>query len=267
MSSTSQNLGLIALGGFTTLAFLSQRFRQQSSEHSQTLPTCRAISDNPESNEQPVLIQEVSIWPQLTTALSEAISPGLVFKTLDAAALVLRLARNLDARLQAPALDAFYAKLCLVERAGMARWKDFGGTKVVAVEGLSGSGKTTLIQGLTSAASTSRSVGTFEHSAELLAAQAVFAILPEPILKAFEFSTNYFMAFAIQQSGHKVALVERFYHAICAHAVCDGMPAGGPNGEGDFSKIHTSVFDWPVDLPVPDLVIYLSITTELRLKR
>lgn len=259
-SAAGSSFGLLALGGIASLALLSQRFR--SNDSNQTGRSSSTVSTEAESSSSAeasplVLTQEVSIWPQLTAALSEATSPG-VFRTLDAAALVLRIARQFDPRLQAPGLDAYYAQLGVIER---ARMKDFAGTKMVVVEGLSGSGKSTLIHGLTSLSST-YPVGSVEHSPLLLSVQGIFASMPEPVLKAFEFSTNYFTAYAIASSEHKVALVERFYHAICAHTVCDVMSTGE-----DLTQFHPSVFDWPADLPVPDLVIYLHISTDVRLKR
>lgn len=262
MSSNASSLGLLALGGIASLAVLSQRFRGQTSSSSSS------ASSEPEREREResapgqvvaplVLTQELSILPLLAAALSEATALG-VRRTLDSSALVVRLARSLCAELQAPSLDAYYAQLGVIER---TRMKDFADTKMVVIEGLSGAGKSTLVHGLTSLSST-HPVGTVEHSPVLLGAQSVFASMPESILKAFEFSSIYFTAHAIASSDHKVALVERFYHAICAHTVCDVML----NGE-DLAQFHPSVFDWPVDLPVPDLVIYLQISTDARLKR
>jgi len=216
-----------------------------------------------------------SVWPEsLTAALLNAYSQnngiGLVFKTLDSAALVMRLARALDSQLQSPALDAFYAKLAVVERSGMKGWQDFG-TKVLVIEGLAGSGKTTLIQSLLSSSSTSASAAnsssaaaaaaTFTEEPEVLAAKRAFCHsgLPEPVVKAFEFASNYFTAYSIRHSQHKVAIVERFYHAISAHTLCDH--------DLDSADVPQSAFDWPVDLPLPDLVVYLAVSTEQRMRR
>ena len=207
-------------------------------------------------------------WPQaLTTGLSDALSQQLTFKTLDSAALILRLARSIEPRLQDSSLDDFYNKLTEVERAGMTRWKDFNGTQVVVIEGLAGSGKTVLIKGLLQTALPSSSSSKvdavpFSEDQAVLNAKNIFSSMPEPVLKAFEYASNYSTALAIQRCGHKVAVVERFHHAVSAHSVCDQAAVGE-----DLTSLPSSVFDWPVDLPVPDLVIYLAVTSEQRLRR
>lgn len=278
MSSSSQSLGLLAGAAFATFAVAySSKFGGKQIER---------VLDIEEHDEEP--IQAVpSIpspeWPQsLNAALYDALSQNNgVFRTLDSAALVLKLARSLEPKLQIPSLDPFFAKLVIIEQAGMMRWNDFSGTKVVVVEGLAGSGKSTLIQGLLSCCAPSSSsksarisssssstpssfdAAIFSEDPEVLNAKNAFSSMPDTILKAFEFASNYFTAYSIQQCDHKVAIIERFYHAICAHTIC----GTGIASATDLPLLHASSFDWPTDLPIPDLVMFLSVSTEQRMRR
>eukprot|EP00429_Kryptoperidinium_foliaceum_P118041 CAMPEP_0176302828 /NCGR_PEP_ID=MMETSP0121_2-20121125/61590_1 /TAXON_ID=160619 /ORGANISM="Kryptoperidinium foliaceum, Strain CCMP 1326" /LENGTH=218 /DNA_ID=CAMNT_0017644363 /DNA_START=179 /DNA_END=835 /DNA_ORIENTATION=+ len=86
--------------------------------------------------------------------------------------------------------------------------------------------------------------------------------MPEPVSKAFLFVVNYLVALEIVQSSGTVFMVENYHHAVCALNVCEKI---GNNEE--ISSLSPSVFEWPFDLPKPELVIFLSIPTETRLQR
>ena len=275
MSSSSNQAGLLAAGAAVALWLASSRLRapqpeKKGEERGELEDQGGAVVLAPAAASSATVAATAaasSSWPEsLTVALHDVFRQnsgiGLVYRTLDSAALVLRLARSLEPQLQTPALDAFYAKLALVERAGMKGWQDFNGTKVLVIEGLAGSGKTTLIQGLLNSNTTTADAdaATFAEEPEVLQAKHAFGRMPEPVVKAFEYASNYFTALAIRQSGHEVAVVERFYHAICAHTLCDESPDG-------LDAMPTSAFDWPVDLPLPDLVVFLSVSTDQRMRR
>lgn len=270
-SSGGQGAGLLAGAAVAVLAMLASQMRRGQTPNGEPPSIPEELPPAPvhsEEQEQVSELEQVQVWPEsLTAALLNVFSQnngfGFVFKTLDSAALVLRLARALDSKLQTSVLDPFYAKLALIERAGMKGWQDFNGTKVLVIEGLAGSGKSTLIQGLLGKRGGSPNqapVATFTEEPEVLQAKHAFSRMPEPVVKAFEYASNYFTAFSIRQCEHKVAIVERFYHAICAHTLCD-------EALGDLDSMPSSAFAWPIDLPVPDLVVYLAVSTEQRMRR
>ena len=192
---------------------------------------------------------------------------GLLFKNLESAGLVLRLIRSIDSRLKEydARIDAFYDMLLKIEQSGFAK-SGFQNTKVLVIEGLSDSGKSTLATSLCNYREAGI-VNPFKCSlasipAEILAVKDVFYTMPEPVVKAFEFATCYFIAYKISTSGLPMVVVERFYHAACVHTVCTDAGSGH-----DVETLPQPAFLWPSDLPVPDLVIYLALSADLRARR
>ena len=77
----------------------------------------------------------------------------------------------------------------------------------------------------------------------------LFLSMPEPVVKAFEFVMNYILAFDIVKSSKKVFIIESYHHAICARNVCEKIQT-----EAGVLELDFAVFDWPLDLPLPELV-------------
>lgn len=113
-------------------------------------------------------------------------------KSLDAAILLLRLAKSIDKRLQDnPKIDDFFDYLTTIEKDStrIAR-QGFGHLKVVVVEGLLSSGKSTLINGLKIVTKGTAFEGV---PANLLEVKYLFhsAEVPEAIVAALDFVINY----------------------------------------------------------------------------
>ncbi|KAJ1418456.1 hypothetical protein B484DRAFT_142362 [Ochromonadaceae sp. CCMP2298] len=183
------------------------------------------------------------------------------FRSLDSAALVLRTARQMDCRLQDNAsVDAFFALLGEVTRAGLNA-SSFAGRSVVAIEGLEGSGKSMVAAHLRAGCS---ELGLFDDHSNVVVndVREVFLCMPELVSKAFVFATNYIIAYDVLRSPHSAFMVESYHHAICANNVCEKVL-----NEAGVNALNPSVFSWPFDLPQPELVLFLSIPTALRLKR
>lgn len=194
------------------------------------------------------------------------------FKTLESVVLVLRMARtlfgseNISLNLQS-ALDTFYSSLDELERKTLQRSnyfdidKVYQTTQIVVVEGLSASGKSTVVDGLV--ARGAKRMDLLSHYEDLAAIRGYFMnIMPDLVVRAFEFACIYFLAQFCIESGERVVVIERFYHSICAQNVCLNAV-----GEGDIKALPLTAFEWPIDLQIPTLVIYLQVSSEARLRR
>lgn len=208
------------------------------------------------------------------------------FRVLETALLVLKMARSMDSRLQNPTCDSFFQLLDEIVMSGMSS-QSFAGKTVITVEGLEGSGKSSLIADIIRGCSdilwiTDNTNGVVNDVRE------IFNTMPDPILKAFEFTVNYVLAYEIVKSECTVFIIESFHHAVCARNICEKVLS-----EAGIDELPTTVFDWPFDLPVPELVsvivifvvkcafpmailmrtyvlsqaLFLSIPTPVRLKR
>jgi hypothetical protein len=177
------------------------------------------------------------------------------YRTLDAAALVLRIARIRDPRLQNKGrkLDEFYD---LLSKASSYEFSTHSFTEktVVAVEGLEGSGKSTMIE----------KIARFCPDLQIISRDrifssnnmiALFESMPEPVAKAFDFAVNYIMAYKILESPHTAFMVENYQHAVCAKNVCEKV-----HSEAAIASLPVSSFEWPYELPLPVLVGFISLT-------
>lgn len=207
------------------------------------------------------------------------------FRVLETALLVLKVARSQDNRLQNGSCEKFFQLLDEISLSGMSS-QSFAGKTVITVEGLEGSGKSSLIADIVRGCSgvlwiTDASNGVVNDVRE------IFNSMPDPVLKAFEFTVNYVLAYEIVKSEYTVFIIESFHHAVCARNICEKILT-----EAGIDELPNTVFDWPFDLPVPELVslyaviflvsicvltfsvpiflsqaLFLSIPTPTRLKR
>jgi thymidylate kinase len=199
-------------------------------------------------------------------------------KTLETCMMVLRIARNTDPLLaNSPRLDAFFEYLAEVER---NTWRlsrgGFQDVKVLCVEGLPGSGKSTLAHDLAESASTSSLGVRFVVAtlpAEVTDVRQMFRNSSAAAAAALDFALNYCIAYGVVKGAEAhtssssssssreqiVVVVDEFYHAACARAVTSRAPA-----DSDLRALPASAFEWPIDLPIPNLVIYLMAPAESR---
>ncbi len=185
------------------------------------------------------------------------------FKSLEAAALVLRMARSQkDVRLQSKAMTAFFTFLEHVENSPLRR-DGFGTTQVLVVEGLNGCGKTTLLESLVSRGDKELEMQFLKLPDEVLDVADTFSSMPFAVAVAFEFTKLYMMGYLISRSEAKVVLIEKYYHDCFARSLLDH----GLTIEDITSDPNTTLFDWPQDLPKPTLVLYMTVSTDTRLKR
>jgi len=180
------------------------------------------------------------------------------YKSLEAAAMVLRMARKLDDRLNSPAMNIYFDLLLTLQNSRFQK-VGFKNKKVIALEGFPGCGKSSLANKLVevSGARSFISTPTF-----ILEVKDKFSVLPEPVCRAFEHTINYFIAKEITECTENIVIIEQYYHAICANSAC---AVCGTIQEVE--ELPLSAFDWPLDLPQPSLVVYLLVSTEVRIRR
>ena len=163
-------------------------------------------------------------------------------KTLEAAVLVLKLARHTDpALLRNPKVDVFFEYLAEVERnvSNLSRI-GFQGLKVLCVEGLSGSGKTTLVRDLINSASSGVTFVEATIPREVSEVRPVFGNCSPPATAALAFAINYCIAYQIIKNNAEsttgtpsssssssskrqvIVVIDQFYHAVCAQTAVVG---------------------------------------------
>lgn len=201
------------------------------------------------------------IHKALGTIVSPHGVPSMV-KTLDAAMLILRIARSADPTLSSSqAIDDFFMFMneVAVNSSRISR-QGFGDVKVLCIEGLSCSGKSTLVQGLVTRAGAI--VIEPLESSTLVHIRLLFSNSPEPVTTALEYALNYCTAYRITKTAEAAAeaethtppnkrliIVDEFYHRTCSHTVCTNV-----GSEVDPRSLPASAFEWPLDLPTPSLV-------------
>ena len=189
---------------------------------------------------------------ELVESLATSLPSGVrsAYKTLESAAMVLRIARAGDSRLSNPNLDLFFDKLLSLQRLNWAT-VTFRNKIVIVLEGLAGSGKTTLGNALGDRIPNSAIMLTLPEP--ILQARNMFLEMPEPIIRAFDYVTCYFIANEISESTASVIIVESYYHAVCANITCEDTVT-----LTDLQSLPPSAFYWPIDLPQPSLVYFLN---------
>jgi len=181
---------------------------------------------------------------------------------------VLRIAKAVDCRLQGLEVEQLFNLLDVIVRKGINS-KSFEGRTVISIEGLEGSGKSSLLYNLQKGCPHIKvyNEGTIVLVSKL---RELFLGLPQTIAQAFEFLSHYITAYDIicsdpvssSDGNNVVFVIERYYHHHCCNNICDHVV-----GETDVHHVFSNAFEWPLDLPRPDLVLFLTLPTSIRLKR
>ena len=193
------------------------------------------------------------------------------FKSLESAAHILRFARRQNhdpetqKRMESEHTDQFFNLLDKVQNSSVTK-DGFEETHVLVVEGLRCSGKSTLLSNFEEKGDVAAlDLPIMHYPSEVYEAEDVFRSQPLVVRSAFAFVKLYIMAYQIQISSMNTVLVEGYYHSALAHS----LVLRGYTDVGALEKDHKegSLFDWPVDLPEPAMVPFLSASTETRQHR
>ena len=179
------------------------------------------------------------------------------YKSLETLSILLRMLVSVDKRLQTPAIYEFLVELSLLEQKRYRR-ESFGLTTVIVFEGLPMSGKSTAATQLAE-----RVQGKyFKFPSKTAKVRDILMNHSHLVSMIFQHLSHYFMAEEIIESKERIVFLTDFYHHTNVSATC-AMPLT----EESLANIPSSAFEWPLDLPSPSLVVYLAVSTDVRLQR
>jgi len=218
--------------------------------------------DNNNNDNNEVIVLKDKIMKTLVTSCDN-ISGS--YKTLDSVLITLRISRVLlesEFMSSIQSINTFYDMLNELEKKWILIGKDgFRDIQVICIEGLGSSGKSTLVSGLSqyNAKLITVSSEINKLKAELSCSQNINS---EILIKAIDVVSLYQLAIQAIESNENVVLLERYYHSYAVQNICDNIMT-----DVEMSSLDQCALVWPIDLPKPTLVIFLSVSTETRLKR
>lgn len=128
--------------------------------------------------------------------------------------------------------------------------------KFIVVEGLDAGGKTTLTKNLEIELSAKRFSTPPPQTQHL---RKHFDDLPEIIRRAYYALGNYIVAVDILKTcQEKAVIMDRYWHSTTAYGIANETSSTDIPQEGHWA------YDWPADLLTPDLVLFLSVSEEIR---
>jgi hypothetical protein len=188
------------------------------------------------------------------TALRSPHRVNFLFKTLETAAVILKLGRkHVYKNMTRANADAFFNYLDELERKCVDH-TDTEESTVIVIEGLPGSGVSTLVNNLVTYTRASRGAGIGPQLAHF---EIILSKVPPALGYAFQVVSNYAKALESEEMSRGVeqfVIVERMYHSTCALTVCAEVD---PSAE--IAALPSSAFHWPLDLPQPAMVSTLPM--------
>jgi predicted AAA+ superfamily ATPase len=167
-----------------------------------------------------------------------------MFKTFEIVSFIIKMAISENKLLSNKPMLLFLEKLKSLEK--RVSRLTFEGKKVIIFEGLHGCGKSTLIKAMSPI---SDAANIISFPSFLIDVCDQFTSHSELFSRIFDFVSLYFIADEVQEAKEEIVFVERFYHAVCSHTICSG-----PIKENEISGLPDITFDWPIDLPKPNMV-------------
>jgi len=128
---------------------------------------------------------------------------------------------------------------------------------IVVCEGLDGSGKSSLAKSLGESFPSAKSHRTPPFSVLQFRKFFDAAETDHKTSRAFYCVGNYLAIQEIYEQKEDIAIIDRFYASTLAYGCVDT----------DVDILPESLFEWPKDLPQPDLTLFLNLTEEAREKR
>ncbi|XP_062595615.1 UMP-CMP kinase 2, mitochondrial-like, partial [Saccostrea cucullata] len=129
----------------------------------------------------------------------------------------------------------------------------------VVVEGLDATGKTTLTETLEKKMAACRY---FTPPPPIQHLRKCFDDLPEIVRRAYYSIGNYIVSIAILKTcQEKPVIMDRFWHSTAAYGIANETSNEDIPLEGHW------VYKWPSDLLTPDIVLFLTVSEEIRKQR
>lgn len=179
------------------------------------------------------------------------------YKSLETLSLILRIIVAMDKNLQSPDMNEFLQELTNLEQKRYRR-ESYGLTTVIVFEGLPQSGKSTMATQLAE-----RVHGKyFKFPTKTVKVRDILLRHSQLVSMVFQQLSHYFMAEEVIESKERIVFLTNSYHHSLVNATC-----AAPINEETLASIPSSAFEWPLDLPSPSLVVFLAVSTEIRLQR
>lgn len=129
----------------------------------------------------------------------------------------------------------------------------------IVVEGLDATGKTTITQIL---CEKMNGVRYFTPPGPIQHLRKYFDSLPEIIRRAYYTIGNYIVAMQIsKECATRPVIMDRYWHSTTAYGIAN------ETSSGDLPCLGHWVYKWPSDLLKPDIVLFLSVSEEVRRQR
>ena len=129
----------------------------------------------------------------------------------------------------------------------------------VIVEGLDATGKTTLTETLEKKLEATRF---YSPPPKVNHLRKIFVALPEIIQRAYYCVGNFIAAIQIaKECQHKAVIMDRFWHSTAAYGIAN------ETSTSDIPPRQHWVYQWPSDLLKPNLVLFLTVTEQVRKQR
>jgi len=133
---------------------------------------------------------------------------------------------------------------------------------VIVIEGLDATGKSTLSENLSL-----KTGGKLLKSPPdcVVHLREAFDKLPSPLRRLYYSLSNYVFGEMIKKSSQTgVVICDRFWHSTAAYAIATDVKTGDAS---NLPPKNHWVYNWPDDLLKPDLVYFLSVSEEERIRR
>jgi len=131
--------------------------------------------------------------------------------------------------------------------------------QIVIIEGLNGCGKSTLIDNLQEYCD---NISRIDLPKDFITTRSVIlSIFPFQLAYLHELASLYYvslLALLNTPRGH-VIVIEKFYHSALTQNVCLNV-----NSKEEIFALNKQMFQWPIDLVVPNLCIYLTCASDIR---
>ncbi len=184
------------------------------------------------------------------------------YKSLESCLLILRTARvTYQSNENISKLNKFYEELDQLEAIYYNNKTKLthSDKQIIVVEGLNGSGKSTLIENLLDYCD---NISKIDLPKDFIATRSILlSIFPFQLAYLHELVSLYYvslLALLNTQRGH-IIVIEKFYHSALTQNVCLNV-----NSKEEIAALNKQMFQWPIDLVIPNLCIYLTCASDIR---
>lgn len=184
------------------------------------------------------------------------------YKSLESCLLILRTARvTYQSNENILKLNKFYEELDQLEAIYYSNRTKLthSDKQIIVIEGLNGSGKSTLIENLLDYCD---NICKIDLPKDFLVTRSVLlSIFPFQLAYLHELVSLYYvslLALLNTQRG-QIIVIEKFYHSALTQNVCLNV-----NSKEEIAALKKQIFQWPIDLVVPNLCIYLTCGSDIR---